>query len=114
MLFTKRIPIQCFGSLQTQTLDSNKKTFKKQALLAAARLGTHFMGTKVREITNSEITINTTVYCTIQFDTSCSKLVSMQFSYVFKFFPLSPSGYHLAPASLQCTHPASAPVTLEA
>ena len=25
MLFTKRIPIQCFGSLQTQTLDSNKK-----------------------------------------------------------------------------------------
>ena len=56
-----------------------QKTFKKQALLAAARLGTHFMGTKVRKITISKITIKTTVYCTIVFETLGSKLVSMQF-----------------------------------
>ena len=30
MLFTKRIPIQCFGSLQTQTLDSNKKHLRSK------------------------------------------------------------------------------------
>ena len=55
------------------------KTFKKQALLAAARLGTHFMRTKLREITISKITIKATVYWTIQFDTLGSKQVSMQF-----------------------------------
>ena len=30
MLFTKRIPIQCFGSLQTQTLDSYKKQLRRK------------------------------------------------------------------------------------
>ena len=62
-------------------------TFKKQALLAAARLGTHFMRTKVLKITISKNTIKTTVYWTISFDTLGSKLEFLTY--------LKSSLYHL-------------------
>ena len=63
------------------------KPFKKQALLAAARLGTHFMRTKVLKITISKNAIKTTVYWTISFDTLGSKLEFLTY--------LKSSLYHL-------------------